>query len=110
MSAALAIAPTVALVAVRDVENDFTSYWRPQVFSIDRRAARRCASSYLEGHEAALRAIAAKLQLSFRGEQDFCRRHAATYTELRNWLYGDLEFDYRLACQIALAFTWDAVV
>ena len=105
MNLALTPARTVALVAVRDLENSFYSFWRPQVFSIDERAARLAASSLAEGHYTALSAVAGLLHLPFSAEDAFCREHAITYSQIRNWLHGDCEFDYGVACRVALAFT-----
>jgi hypothetical protein len=103
---AIARPRTMAIVSVVDQRTGFWGAFRPIVFSIDENEATRAAWSFIEGYERALSIVVENmLGFSYTASREFYYKNAPSYAMLRNWLHGDLEFEYRIACRVALRVT-----
>lgn len=103
---ALTLAKTTAIVSVVDERTEFWGAMRPTIYSLDENEATRAAWSFIEGYERAMSTvIEGMLNFSYSVAREFYYKNAPGYTMLRNWLHGDLEFEYRTACRVALRVT-----
>ena len=81
-------------------ELQYEKYWQPLRPST--RSCSHACQAYEEGARNAWRRLLGP-SIGWYEASNAADRNAPTYTELRNFLVGELEADYRVACVVAFA-------
>lgn len=94
---------TTALVAVKDVEHEFHGHWRPKPPNTDHEAARRLGVAFCDGWYLAISDVFRSADS--RAYHELHRTYCARYAQVRDYLYGDCDFEFTTACIVATQLT-----